>query len=620
MTAPLVPSEDEPPTETFGTQAEAPNAPESPIQVEGLPPLDPPTLRAYELPTARRVVTYGLQLAYRSSGELRRASLYIGLLTLALLGPPVVYLIEFVAHYDVTDLQAISALVGDNAAGTAFLAVTTMLTVGLVAWLAVSIDGSLIAVALLAARETDRALTLREATTRARQVFWRMVRGSLIAGLVSLVIQAILAGVLSIFVEPSTGRGFVVSFVAIVLVAPLGYLATGVVIGDVGAVDALARSIHLARARPRIALVVALFTLVTAGIQTFALLAGLDLVARVGAFFQVGVTSGVGPLVLTILGLLLFVMAFGSLTFTVGALVAAPQVAAFLGLTYFAGGLDKARKLPPGAPRFRWMTRPMVGTVLIVAFFSGTGIASLQGVRPAGPDPIIQLLNANGPDGRIGILSRERVDVIDPIGDVAGPLNTPADIAEAEYAELAVVPGWVLTDVFDCRRANVACGDHGSPAADFDDGAMILRERIDAPFDSLTKAAVGEWGPVLALAGYDAAPPSSIRFPLATHVILTELYGGHIELRYYGWTNGLWTEYLTSARSSWIGDNLLTIVPFRTDILSSPILWDAYASYSPSTGEAPSQDTIRTDDGAMRTYSGFPPVLNFVDLVPSPKP
>jgi len=136
-----------------------------------------PVLRAYDLPTARGVVAFGLTLAYRASSELRRASLYIGLLTLALLGPPLVYAIEFVAHYQLVTLEAIDALASDPGAAVVFLGVAGVVGLGLAGWFAVSIDGSLIAVALLAARESERAFTLREATIRARQVFWRMEIG-----------------------------------------------------------------------------------------------------------------------------------------------------------------------------------------------------------------------------------------------------------------------------------------------------------------------------------------------------------------------------------------------------------------------------------------------------------
>ena len=348
-----------------------------PLEPAGPPP---PVLRAYELPTARRVVTFGLQLAYRSNGDLRRASLYIGVLTLALLGPPLVFLVEFIARFQFADVDAFTSLIEDpsgDAVGP-FLALILAGYVAIFGWLAVSIDGQLIAVALLASRATDQVLSLRQATIRARQVFWRMIRGSFLAGLVSSVVQLVVSAIIVAVIGRTDTSGIFVTVIAVILLAPLGYLATAVVIGDVGAIEALKRSIRLARARPRIAFVVALFTLVTAAIQTFALFAGLDLLVRVAAFLHLGVSGDVLPMVLTLLGLLAFVMAFGSLNFTIAAIVAAPQVSAFLGLTYYAGGLDRARDLPPTGPRFRWVTRPMVVAMVIVAIASGLGVSSLR--------------------------------------------------------------------------------------------------------------------------------------------------------------------------------------------------------------------------------------------------
>jgi hypothetical protein len=337
-------------------------------------------LRSYELPTARRVVTYGLQLAYRSTADLRRASLYIGVLTVALLGPLLVFAVEFLGHYQFADLEAFTSLLEDTTAAAAgpFLALVLAAYVAVFGWVAVAIDGQLIAVALLAARAAETSLSLRQATIRARQVFWRMVRGSFLAGLASALVQVVVSAVLVALLGRTDTSGILVTIVAVILLAPLGYLATGVVVGDVGAIEALKRSIRLARARPRIALVVALFTLGTAALQTFALFAGLDLLVRIGTFLQLGVSGGVLPLVFTLLGLLAFVMAFGSLNFTIAAIVAAPQVAAFLGLTYYAGGLDRARELPADAPRFRWVTRPMVVGIVIVSISSALGIASLR--------------------------------------------------------------------------------------------------------------------------------------------------------------------------------------------------------------------------------------------------
>jgi hypothetical protein len=593
----------------------APEASPAP-DIPAYPAPEPVVLRAYDLPTARGAVAFGLTLAYRASSELRRASLYIGLLTLALLGPPLVYAIEFVAHYQLVTLEAIDALGSDPGAAMAFLGVVGVVTLGLAGWFAVSVDGSLIAVALLAARESDRAFTLREATIRARQVFWRMVGGSFITLVVSLVIQLVLASILTALAGPSSGEGFLVSFVAVILVAPLGYLATGVVLGDVGPTEALKRSIRLARARPRIALVVALFTLVTAAIQTFALGAGLDLVGRFFGVLHIGVTSGGGPLVATILALLVFVMAFGSLTFTVGAIVAAPQVAAFLGLTYYVGGLDRARDLPPTAPKFRWVTRPMLALIGVVAVLSGIGIISISSAEPPAPDALVELLGTAS--AREASMVGRPDAVVDPIADEEGVRRGDIDVVGAEYAYLTTIPPWLLTDAFDCVRPEVACSLAGDPGSAYDDGALLVLERLGSE-PSIPPHSFGEWGPVLTLAGYTPAPSDGERFAGATHVVLTEHRNGYEIVHYYGFDEGQWTEYQTYARSRWIGSDLLTLIPERDEIQTAPLLWDVYAASGDrmtdlgniNTDRPTSSDTLRKGDGSLRAFSGFPPGILF---------
>lgn len=357
-------------------------------QVPGIPPepeasapdgvpAEAPVLRPYDLPGARQVVTSGLTLAYRATTELRRASLYVGLLTLALLGPPLVFAIEAIAKLHLTDIASISFLEGNRAAATAAAEMVLLLYAGIAGWVAVVVDGQLIAVALLAARAGDRPFTLRDATTRARQVFWRLVRGGVIVGLLVVIIQLVVQAVFLGGSRLNSTNGFVASLVATFAVSPLGYLSTGIVLGDVGALEALRRSVALARARPRIAIVVAAFTLVTGALQSFALGAGLEVVADIAAALHLDPAGNAGALVVTILVVLALVMAFGSLTFTIAAIVAAPQVAAFLGLTYYSAGLDRALAADPSRPRFRWVTRPMVALIVIVALLSTIGVLQL---------------------------------------------------------------------------------------------------------------------------------------------------------------------------------------------------------------------------------------------------
>ncbi|HLX35156.1 MAG TPA: hypothetical protein VKR30_07930 [Candidatus Limnocylindrales bacterium] len=602
MTDALEPAEPANPAEAA---APAPAAVAAPAPAVPSPEVEPP-LRAYELPSARQVVTFGLSLAYRASSELRRASIYIGLLTLALLGPPIVFLIELIAHFQVTDASTLAGMFASRDPATVgpLLLFVVLLYLAIVGWLAVSVDGQLIAVALLAAREGDRSFTLREATVRARQVFWRLVRGSILVGLVTGILQLVLGAAFSAAFTSGTGTSVVLSVLGAILVAPLGFLATGVVLGDVGAVEALRRSIRLARTRPRIALVVALFTLLSAAIQLFALSAGLDLFVGAASVVHLGFSGGAGPLAVVILGGLAFVMAFGSLSFTVAALVAAPQVAAFLGLTFYTGGLDRAREIPAGAPKFRWVTRPMIAVIVLVMLGSGYGVASVQGVAPIPRSWIVDDL-ATVSAGRTVFQSGAPVTVTDPAGDQTWPA-TPLDILGATYALAPTVPDWVLGDVFDCNAAGVTCGTSSNGAAAFDDGALVFVIRLAGPVPALAGDDTSDVGPVLEGSGLAPAPDLSNLLAPANEAFVTEAYRGQIVVTDYAYQDGKWAYYQTSSRSRWFGNDLMTIIPLK--YISQPTAWDAIAWLTRATGTGSSRDELRSDKGPLRPFE-TPPTL-----------
>jgi len=354
---------------------------------------DPPTgeeqapraPQTFELPGARRVVGAGIQLAIASAADIRRASIYIGLLALGAFGPAVVYVIAAIDRFDMD----VAAVVNDLATGDGLyfyqhpelvgplLFLEGLAGIGVLLLFAISIDAQAIGVGLLAGHATDRPLRLPEAVSRARQVFWRMLGASLLVGLYSAVIQFFLGVLFGGLNGSNPALDFLIAVVATLATVPFAYLATGIVLGDVGAIEALRRSTRLVRARPWVAVVVVLFTLATSAIETFALGAGLDLVARVGEFLGLDATAGGAAVIMPLVVSLAAVTAFGSLLFTIAALVAAPQVAAFLGLTFYSGGLERARADAPRPPAFRWVTRPMLATMLALAGVAVLGILSL---------------------------------------------------------------------------------------------------------------------------------------------------------------------------------------------------------------------------------------------------
>jgi hypothetical protein len=389
-----------------------PPAPEPPARPAPEPP--PVLARGFELPSARQVVGRGLQLAYDSSRDIRRASLYIGLLVAAVAGPfavlvlvdlPRLTTISFGASGQVTRAQAASlvGLIGPLYAAGA------MALLGLVT---VSIDGLLIAVSLLGGRAAGRPLELREGVARARQVFWRYGAAAFAVGTISTIVSLVVLIATGSFTPGggSLGGSLLGSFLATLVVAPFGYVASGVVIGDVTAGAALRRSITLARARPRLAITVAAFAFAAGALQTFGVGVAGDLVGEVGRVVHPDVDLTSPVLILALPLVLAALVALGSLSVTVAAVAAAPQVAAFLGLTHYSGGLDRARRpvvavalpeaispdavspvgvspdavppdvmpphaLPPAPARVRWVTIPMVILVVLEAIAALGGIA-----------------------------------------------------------------------------------------------------------------------------------------------------------------------------------------------------------------------------------------------------
>ena len=218
-------------------------------------------------------------------------------------------------------------------------------------------------------------------------MFWRLVRGAIIIGLplslIGLVVQIVLGGGR----ENAQGVQLVVTFVETLVGAPFVFLASGIVIGDVGAVEALGRSMRMALAHRRLALMVAFFAALAQYLLLFGLGAGLDIVARLVEPLRLAPGVGFAQAVAIAFVAAGFVLALGTLQFTVVSIATAPQVVTFMSLTHFTGGLDRAREAADGSPvwlpaapalaftpdgrpsywnmpepprRFRWLTVPLL--------------------------------------------------------------------------------------------------------------------------------------------------------------------------------------------------------------------------------------------------------------------
>jgi hypothetical protein len=340
-------------------------------------PVQPATqpAHAFELPTARQVVGRGLQLAYDSSGDLRRASLYIGLLLAAAAGPFAVLLLV-----DLPRLSTISFDGSDEAIQAQVPGLVSLIgplygagALALLGLISASVDGLLVALSLLGGRAVGQPMPLRSCVARARQVFWRYLAAAFVVGTISTIVSLVVLIATGSFSPGggSLGASLLGSFLATVVVAPFGYIASAIVLGDVSAGAALRRSITLARARPRLAITVAAFAFAAGALQTFGISVAGDLIQAIDEVVhpELDLTS---PLLILALPLVLAALvALGSLSVTVAAVAAAPQVMAFLGLTHYSGGLDRARP----AVRVRWVTLPMVVLIVLEALVALSGIA-----------------------------------------------------------------------------------------------------------------------------------------------------------------------------------------------------------------------------------------------------
>jgi hypothetical protein len=354
--------------------AEPPAAPPEPsawaaAAARADPPQPPDDVLAivpdYELPTARQVVGRGLELALAGAADIRRASLFTGLLVAAVAGPAAILLIAAmptlvnVPWDDLYSMTVEQAVALDRLIFPLYVAgsLAALGTVG------VLVDGQLIVASLLAARLAGAPLRLREGLARARQVFWRYGAAAFAVGLLSTVTTLVVNLVIGSGRGASLGSDLFGTLVGTVATAPFGYVLMGVVAGDVGSVLALRRSITLARARPALAAVVAAFAFLSSAFTVLGLGVALDVVSDVLLVLSPDVRLESASLVVAAPIALIALVAYGSLTVTVAAIAAAPQVAAFLGLTHYAAGIDRARTravpASPGRP-VRWVTIPML--------------------------------------------------------------------------------------------------------------------------------------------------------------------------------------------------------------------------------------------------------------------
>jgi hypothetical protein len=585
----------------------------------------PSWTRAYELPSARRMVSAGLQLALGSNVAIRRASIYIGLLSLGAFGPAAILVLIGLARL-LSDPATTKTLTGSDPtlvffeqpelAGPLTL-IYLVAIVGAILLVAISIDAEAMAIALLGGSASERPLLLREALVRARQTFWRLFGSGLLVGITSGLVSLVIAWP---FMRPSDtnqGVSFIASLVGTLAVTPFAFAATGIVFGDAGALETLRRSVRLFRARPRIALVVTLFTLVTSAIQALAFGGGADIAFRVADFFHVG--EGGAALILPGILVLAFIVAFGSLTFTIAAIVAAPQVAAFLGLTFYSAGLDRARTPVTGpVPRTRWVSIPMSIVMVGLGIVVVLGIPMIASFQLHAASPLLAFLrdSAATDGGEITALG-VAASIEDPRGDVRGPAGAPwMDILGGDAGWLPTVPSWLMEE-FRCGAAGVTCSLGGSDDAAFGGGAVVYLQRMAAGPETVPTDHIAEWGPTFAVYGEPhLSALKDVQFSGSTQVYLTRRLSTTVEIVRLQGGGGALIHRSTDARSRWVGSDLITLVP-AGELLDLPEVWDVYAGERGSSSDTSSLDTLRPDDFApLLPFEGTPMFISLPSFAP----
>jgi len=335
-------------------------------------------------PSASRLVGASFDLLSRSSEEMRRASFYIGAIGLGTAGGYALatWAVEVASLHDTVSATK-AAMAGALGGWLGLLALVAVVGVTVA-----TVESRAMAAAILGGRAAGRPLTVRAALARSRATFWRVIAVSIIVAIPLGVVQGVILEVLAVAAPTASGVSLAVTVLAAALVgAPFAYLLTGVVLGDVGPIEATRRSFRVFRARKAAAILVALFESIAQLLILLGLGAGLDIALRVLSSLGLGVDSGAAGLALTTLSIAAGVFALGTLIFTVTVISIAPQVVMFVGLTHATMGLDHVRPggdrdpdaRRPGQRGFRRFTRPMV-------FGFGLAIVGLLGAVTALPN------------------------------------------------------------------------------------------------------------------------------------------------------------------------------------------------------------------------------------------
>jgi hypothetical protein len=327
-------------------------------------------------PASFSIVTRGIDLNAGMSSEIRRASLYAGLLYFLTLAPIAALLVGVIVRAGslegiIESIQfdggrSLGRELGFGQFGGLVVAI------GAICFLLVSVDLQLVATAIIGGRAADRPVNLRSALGIARRAFWRLILGSLTVGFVLLAPR--LGASYALRQSPSEVSLLVTTVLDIFIAAPFVFLGSAIVLGGATPLVAIRASWRLVRRRWRLAFVIGVVNAAVSFITLFGLGAGLDVIGRIAT--ALGVGSGTGLAQAAQLGVILtlLLVAGGSLVMTVQTLTTAPAVVAWFGLGGLASGLSDPEAQPPTRHR-----RPrMIGLPMQIALIAETALALIS--------------------------------------------------------------------------------------------------------------------------------------------------------------------------------------------------------------------------------------------------
>ena len=303
----------------------------------------------------KELLRQSLDLLTRSDAGLRGASFYIGFILLVTVAPLAV-------------LFGVGLALGGDTFGDGFGSTYDYAMPAWLGWsflaglpaslgyVAATTEARALATAVIGGRVEGRPLRLRASIAIARKTFWQILGVQILLGFLSGIASLIAQFTLLVALGPvafiNTGVSLLLS---LAISAPFVYVPAGIVLGEVGALEAISRSFRLVWLRKRLALVVTMFGVLGQFIVLFGISSGADIVARLV------VGSGLAenfPALLVVPIAVALVFSFGTLTFLVEAIAAAPAVHAFEALTHYTHGLEVGRRNPVRGTRIwnPWLT------------------------------------------------------------------------------------------------------------------------------------------------------------------------------------------------------------------------------------------------------------------------